>query len=99
MKCCVTGADGYLGKGIVSKLLDEGAEVVASGFRLAEVDERAERVEGDIFRMEDPCTELGDPDVLVHLAWRDGFDHGAPSHIEDLPKHCRFVEAVAQGSA
>lgn len=37
MKCCVTGADGYLGKGIVSKLLDEGAEVVASGFRLADV--------------------------------------------------------------
>lgn len=99
MKYCVTGADGYLGRGIVLKLLDNGAEVVASGFDLEQVDNRAKRVEGDIFSMDDPCAELGSPDVLVHLAWRNGFNHGASTHLEDLPKHCRFIEAFAIGSA
>lgn len=96
MKYCVTGADGYLGQGIVLRLLENGAEVVASGLNLAGADNRAARVEGDIFAFDDPYTELGSPDVLVHFAWRSGFDHKASSHIEDLPKHCRFIESFAK---
>ena len=27
---------------------------------------------------------LGKPDVLLHMAWRNGFVHNDPSHINDL---------------
>ena len=33
MKILVTGANGYLGQGIVSALLDDGAEVVAADIK------------------------------------------------------------------
>lgn len=31
--------------------------------------------------------DLHEPDICVHLAWRDGFSHNALSHIEDFPYH------------
>ena len=33
MKILVTGANGYLGKGVVKRLLDDGIEVIASDFQ------------------------------------------------------------------
>ena len=96
VRYCVTGADGYLGKGIVKTLLDNGVEVIAAGFNSKGVDERAEIVAGDIFELHDPYNDSGKPDTIVHLAWRDGFNHKASSHIEDLPKHCAFVSALAE---
>lgn len=98
MKYCVTGADGYLGQGVVKKLLDIGYKVVAAGFNLGNVDCRAEKVEGNIFKLSDPYEQLGCPDVLLHLAWRDGFVHNSNVHLDDLPLHCRFVEQLAESS-
>lgn len=97
MKIAVTGAGGYLGRGVVKSLLDKGHEVVASGFGLDDVDGRAERVEGDIFSLEDPFTVLGRPDVLLHMAWRDGFSHYSDAHMNDLPKHFDFIRTMVEG--
>ena len=33
MKVLVTGANGYLGKGVVKQLLDDGMEVIAADYR------------------------------------------------------------------
>jgi dTDP-6-deoxy-L-talose 4-dehydrogenase (NAD+) len=35
------------------------------------------------------------PDVLVHLAWTDGFRHNARSHMEQLSSHFRFLTSMA----
>lgn len=96
MKILVTGANGYLGQGIVKHLLDHGHEVIATGRKLNLVDDRAEKKLCDLFTIEDPFNYFGQPDVLLHLAWRDGFVHYSDAHIDDLPKHYAFVKKFAE---
>ena len=54
MKILVTGANGYLGQGIVKELLDNGNNVVAADFKTTYVDDRAEKVDCDLFSVEEP---------------------------------------------
>lgn len=44
MKILVTGANGYLGQGVVKALLDNGHSVVAADFKTNYVDDRAEKM-------------------------------------------------------
>lgn len=92
MKILVTGANGYIGQGVVRALLDKGVEVIAADYACAHIDARACIMEGDMFAVEDPFSYYGKPDVLLHLAWRDGFVHYSDSHINDLPKHYEFIK-------
>jgi len=98
MKILVTGANGYLGQGIVKHILDCGNEVVAADFKTDHVDERADRKACNLFEVEDPYNFFGQPDVLLHLAWRDGFVHYSDAHIEDLPKHYKFIKTFAESN-
>lgn len=91
MKVLVTGANGYLGSGVVKSILNHGHEVVATDLRLDNVDCRATKISCDLFSIENPYSYFGEPDVLVHLAWRDGFVHYSSSHIDDLPLHYKFI--------
>ncbi len=97
MKILVTGANGYLGQGIVKQLIDDGAEVLAVDFNLDFVDERAKKMSVDLFNVENPFEYFESPDVLLHLAWRDGFVHNSPNHLNDLPKHYEFIENIIKG--
>lgn len=92
MKVLVTGANGYLGRGIVEALLTEGHCVIANDLCLDGVSERAVKIEGDIFESENPYVEYDEPEVVLHLAWRDGFIHNSHAHIEDLSKHVLLME-------
>jgi dTDP-6-deoxy-L-talose 4-dehydrogenase (NAD+) len=96
MKILVTGANGYLGQGIVKHLLDHNVDVIATDFKMDYVDERADKIECDLFTVEDPYNFFGKPDVLLHLAWRDGFVHYSDAHINDLPKHYAFIKSFAE---
>ncbi len=96
MKILVTGANGYLGQGIVRHLLDHGQEVIATDITTDHVDERAMRITGDIFAISDPYFFFKKPDVLLHLAWRDGFVHYSDAHILDLSKHYKFIRQFAE---
>lgn len=91
MKILVTGANGYVGQGVVRHLLDKHCEVVATDFSLDHVDARATRIAGNIFEMENPYEVFEKPDIVIHLAWRDGFMHGSINHINDLPNHYAFL--------
>lgn len=95
MKILVTGANGYLGQGVVKHLLDYGVNVVATDIRVDAVDDRAELVPGNIFEIENPYEYFGKPDVLLHMAWRDGFVHNSDKHILDLPNHYKFITDFA----
>lgn len=96
MKVLVTGANGYLGQGIVKHILDLGYEVIATDFAVDHIDERADKMICDLFTIENPYEFFGHPDILLHLAWRDGFIHYSDSHINDLPKHFSFIKAFSQ---
>lgn len=97
MKILVTGANGYLGQGVVKALLEKGQDVIATDFRLTNVDDRAKKIEGNLFEIENPYEYYDNPDVVLHMAWRDGFVHYSDNHILDLPKHYEFIKKLVDG--
>lgn len=99
MKILVTGANGYIGRHVVSSLLDRDVEVIACDINTDNVDLRATRIHFDLFNIPDSniFELLGSPDVCLHMAWRNGFVHNAPSQMGDLSSHYRFLTALLDG--
>lgn len=98
MKILVTGANGYIGQGVIKQLCDDGLEVIATDFKSDCIDKRAIIKEADIFNLDNPFDYFEKPDILFHLAWRNGFVHNDISHIDDLPKHYKFLEKMVKGN-
>lgn len=96
MRILVTGANGYLGQGIVKEILDSGNEVIGTDFKTENIDDRATKVACSIFDVENPYEYFGEPEILLHLAWRDGFMHYSNTHIDDLPSHFGFIKNMAE---
>lgn len=96
MKILVTGANGYLGQGVVKELLDANHTVIATDIRTECVDERAVVKQVDLFSLDDPYVYFDKPEVVLHLAWRNGFVHNDMSHLEDLPKHYVFLKKMVE---
>lgn len=94
MKVLVTGANGYLGCGIIKTLLDDGNEVIATDFVTDRVDRRANCLSCNIFHVENPYAFFDKPEIILHLAWRDGFQHYSEAHIDDLSYHYHFLERM-----
>ncbi|WP_172119769.1 NAD-dependent epimerase/dehydratase family protein [Actinomyces faecalis] len=94
----VTGAGGYIGRHVVTALLDRGTTVTALDLCFDGVDERARRLTLDLFSGDPNIYEqMGRPDVVLHMAWRDGFRHGSPAHMDDLPLHYHLIENLYAG--
>lgn len=96
MKILVTGANGYLGQGIVKSILDNGHSVISTDFSTQYVDDRATKKDCNLFEIENPYEYFNEPDMVLHLAWRDGFVHYSDAHIIDLPKHYVFLKKVME---
>lgn len=94
----ITGAGGYMGNHVVKEFLNRGHRVIAADFVKKGIDERAEYTDVPIFSGDRNIYEqLGKPDILVHLAWRDGFIHNSAAHMEDLSKHIVFLNHMIDG--
>lgn len=92
MKVVVTGAGGYIGRHVVKYLLNHGHKVIAVDLAHKGVDERAEYSSTDIFSGEkDVFQKLGSPDVVIHMAWKDGFIHNSKEHMANISDHVEFL--------
>ena len=96
MKILVTGANGYLGQGVVKAILDKGHEVIATDLKINNIDNRAKKIEANLFEVECPYDFFEKPDAVLHMAWRDGFIHYSDSHINDLYKHYEFIKKLLE---
>lgn len=98
MKILVTGANGFMGKGIVEKLANKNCEVIAADFEKFETHcQNVVSKEVNLFEIKNPYKELGEPEIVLHLAWRDGFKHASNAHIDDLGKHYYFLQKMIDG--
>ena len=94
----MTGANGYLGQGIVRSILNNGHCVVATDFNTQFVDERAERNCLAIYlKLITPYSFFGEPDVLLQFGMERRVVHYSSAHIDDLPKHYAFIKKMVDG--
>lgn len=97
-KVLVTGAGGYIGRHVVSALLEMGADVIATDLVTEGIDKRAKIIQKDIFSgSKEIYSELDRPDVCLHMAWKDGFVHNSDAHMLQLSKHYEFIESMING--
>src|SRR5574344_1742447 len=99
MKVLVTGANGYIGRHVVNCLLIGGIEVIACDIRFDGINKKTKQIECNIFDnpSENTFQALGSPDVLLHMAWRNGFVHNADTQMGDLSGHYNFLTAMING--
>ena len=96
-KILVTGANGYIGRNVVKWLLDNNYKVVAADISLDKVDERAEKLNINIFESVDKIlNKIQSIEICIHLAWRNGFVHNSLVHLQDVSKHYEFLEKLSK---
>lgn len=92
MKILVTGANGYIGSKVVKTLCDYNVGVIATDFSNENIDARAKFIKANLFECKENWYNFFEnPDICLHLAWRDGFIHNSPKHMNDLSNHYKFL--------
>ena len=92
----ITGANGYIGHHVIKHLCNMCADdkIIATDFRNDNLDDRAEFLNVDILAEadnEELFDKLGRPDVCIHMAWQDGFNHKSDAHLANLSAHFHFL--------
>ena len=101
-KILITGANGYIGRHV-----SQAAEKFADNFEIINTDIKASDknssdtkfIECDILKEasdENLYKKLGSPDIIIHLAWQDGFNHKSLSHISNLYNHYLFIKNMME---
>ncbi len=101
MKVAVTGASGFIGRHVLTALLQHDVEIVAvtrDVNRLAGYDGAIQVVQIDISRLSEKIfSQLGQPDVLIHLAWDGLPNYKSLHHFEtELPKQYSFLRSLIE---
>ena len=95
LKVLVTGACGYIGRHVVQELVRRGHYVIASDLVNSGIPDGVEFSNYPIFDgSEDIYEKLGKPDAVIHLAWKHGFIHNSPAHMEELSRHVQFLNRM-----
>lgn len=103
MKILVTGATGFVGRHVVSCLIERGHNVVAVARNRERAREMAwyKNVEFIVGDLHDPTLEpvaaFGVPDILIHLAWPGLPNYKELFHIDkNLPADCDFIGKMVE---
>jgi dTDP-6-deoxy-L-talose 4-dehydrogenase (NAD+) len=104
MKILVTGATGYIGRYIVSELVKiPGHTIVASGRDTQKLKNIADnynvqKVEFNLYEEQYNWFEMvGEPDMLIHLAWGGLDNYDSLCHIEqELCAHYSFLKNMIE---
>jgi nucleoside-diphosphate-sugar epimerase len=99
----VIGAAGYIGSRVVAALSQRQIRTIA----IVHPSEHAERVERisklthvEVIQFDitsgapDPLKKIGSPDACIHLAWKNGFNHQDPQHLQAGLQHLAFLNAL-----
>lgn len=101
MKVSVTGATGFIGRHVLPLLLDDGVElsvVVRDARKISYMKDKCRIVEHDLDHDDvDIYNKLGQPDVLLHLAWDGLPNYKSLHHFEhEVPKHYYFIKHMVE---
>ncbi len=99
MKIAVTGASGFIGRYVLAELKKYGVDIVAitrDAARLPDLSRSVCVVEMDIAHpVPDYFERLGEPDVLIHLAWDGLPNYKSLHHFEtELARQYQFLKTV-----
>lgn len=96
-KILITGVNGYIGRKVVQAfvdsgwttdkllLVDMGPESLVPGGTYMQMNVLDYAADTDLY------SRLGEPEYVLHLAWQDGFNHNAASHLHNLESHFLFL--------
>lgn len=95
----VTGANGFIGRHVVRALSKFDVNVVGVDISSEGFTQDIPFYECDLFNGDVDLFSVIDcvPDVCLHLAWRNGFEHNSTSHIGDLSGHFLFLNRLVSG--
>lgn len=97
-KILVTGAAGYIGRHVVKQLINKNRQVIVTDLDMSCFGDEVKKVKIDLFdENPDIYQEVGEPDVCIHLAWKDGFSHNSHAHMENLSGHYKFIKNMLAG--
>jgi nucleoside-diphosphate-sugar epimerase len=100
MRIAVTGASGFVGKHLISKLLESGYDVVALTRKKNSLSELLGLVDIVEFDLKNGDTDiyfrLGKPEALIHLAWGGLSNYKSESHLQELSMHFEFLESMVK---
>ncbi|MGN5051490.1 NAD-dependent epimerase/dehydratase family protein [Aeromonas veronii] len=101
MHIIVTGANGFIGRRCIEKLLNRGHQVTAI-LHPSDIPHplltECKIVKLDLFNLSLDEIEnvFSSSDALLHLAWQAGFNHFDPCHIKNVLMHYDFIEKVVK---
>ncbi len=99
VKVLITGANGYIGQHVLSKACALAENISVVDIRFAEQIDNIKYYNEDILAQScsaDLYTKLGSPDVVIHLAWQDGFNHKSDAHLSNLSAHYQFIRNMIE---